>query len=157
MARRLDESDWRRMHTRIAAALGIGWMLDAFEVQIIGSVIPGILALLTDPWGFGSAGQYGSVAAEGEHGWGDERVGGVESERDAGQEPDLGVGGFDQSLGQAVLEGGVNRVAVSNDAARHFDKHPDATAPRPRDPPVQRLFSSSPLTENTCRRPSLSR
>jgi MFS family permease len=44
MARRLDESDWRRMHTRIAAALGIGWMLDAFEVQIIGSVIPGIQA-----------------------------------------------------------------------------------------------------------------
>ncbi len=30
------------MHTRIAIALGIGWMLDAFEVQIIGSVIPGI-------------------------------------------------------------------------------------------------------------------
>ena len=30
------------MHTRIALALGLGWMLDAFEVQIIGSVIPGI-------------------------------------------------------------------------------------------------------------------
>jgi MFS family permease len=44
MARRLDESRWRPMHTRIAAALGIGWMLDAFEVQIIGSVIPGIQA-----------------------------------------------------------------------------------------------------------------
>jgi hypothetical protein len=44
MARRLDESHWRPMHTRIAAALGIGWMLDAFEVQIIGSVIPGIQA-----------------------------------------------------------------------------------------------------------------
>lgn len=44
MARRLDESSWRPMHTRIAAALGIGWMLDAFEVQIIGSVIPGIQA-----------------------------------------------------------------------------------------------------------------
>ena len=44
MARRLDESRWRPMHTRIAAALGVGWMLDAFEVQIIGSVIPGIQA-----------------------------------------------------------------------------------------------------------------
>lgn len=44
MAQRLDESNWRPMHTRIAAALGIGWMLDAFEVQIIGSVIPGIQA-----------------------------------------------------------------------------------------------------------------
>ncbi len=32
------------MHTRIAVALGLGWMLDAFEVQIIGSVIPGIQA-----------------------------------------------------------------------------------------------------------------
>lgn len=44
MAGRLDASQWRPMHTRIAAALGIGWMLDAFEVQIIGSVIPGIQA-----------------------------------------------------------------------------------------------------------------
>jgi MFS family permease len=42
MATRLDASAWRPIHTRIAAALGIGWMLDAFEVQIIGSVIPGI-------------------------------------------------------------------------------------------------------------------
>lgn len=42
MSYRLDQSQWRPMHTRIAAALGIGWMLDAFEVQIIGSVIPGI-------------------------------------------------------------------------------------------------------------------
>ncbi|MGB3910408.1 MAG: MFS transporter [Pseudolysinimonas sp.] len=42
MATRLDASAWRPMHTRIALALGIGWMLDAFEVQIIGSVIPGI-------------------------------------------------------------------------------------------------------------------
>ncbi len=42
MAGRLDASLWRPMHTRIAVALGLGWMLDAFEVQIIGSVIPGI-------------------------------------------------------------------------------------------------------------------
>lgn len=42
MATRLDASAWRPIHTRIAAALGVGWMLDAFEVQIIGSVIPGI-------------------------------------------------------------------------------------------------------------------
>jgi MFS family permease len=42
MATRLDASAWRPMHTRIAMALGIGWMLDAFEVQIIGSVVPGI-------------------------------------------------------------------------------------------------------------------
>ena len=42
MAVRLDASSWRPIHTRIAIALGLGWMLDAFEVQIIGSVIPGI-------------------------------------------------------------------------------------------------------------------
>ena len=45
------------------------------------------------------AGQCGSVAAEGEHGQGDQCLGGTEAERDAGQESDLGVGGFDQSLG----------------------------------------------------------
>lgn len=42
MATRLDAAAWRPTHTRIAVALGLGWMLDAFEVQIIGSVIPGI-------------------------------------------------------------------------------------------------------------------
>lgn len=42
MAARLDAASWRPAHTRIAIALGLGWMLDAFEVQIIGSVIPGI-------------------------------------------------------------------------------------------------------------------
>lgn len=44
MPHRLDTAPWRPAHTRIAVALGIGWMLDAFEVQIIGSVIPGIQA-----------------------------------------------------------------------------------------------------------------
>jgi MFS family permease len=42
VAERLDAASWRPIHTRIACALGLGWMLDAFEVQIIGSVIPGI-------------------------------------------------------------------------------------------------------------------
>ena len=49
-------------------------------------------------WGSGASGQCGPVAAEGEHRQGDERFGGVEAERDAGQHPDLGVGGFDQPL-----------------------------------------------------------
>lgn len=44
MAHRLDHATWTPIHTRIAMALGLGWMLDAFEVQIIGSVIPGIQA-----------------------------------------------------------------------------------------------------------------
>lgn len=36
---RLDRSSWRPMHTRIALALGVGWALDSFEVQIINSVL----------------------------------------------------------------------------------------------------------------------
>lgn len=36
---RLDRSVWRPMHSRILLALGIGWALDSFEVQIIGSVL----------------------------------------------------------------------------------------------------------------------
>src|ERR671937_2097153 len=42
MADLLDRAPWRPAHRRIAGALGIGWALDAFEVQIIGSVIPSI-------------------------------------------------------------------------------------------------------------------
>jgi MFS family permease len=42
MSDRLDRSQWRPAHRRIAGALGIGWALDAFEVQIIGSLIPSI-------------------------------------------------------------------------------------------------------------------
>ncbi len=44
MSDRLDRAAWRPIHRRIAGALGIGWALDAFEVQIIGSVIPAIAA-----------------------------------------------------------------------------------------------------------------
>lgn len=39
MPTRLDDTPWRPLHTRILLALGIGWALDAFEIQIIGSVI----------------------------------------------------------------------------------------------------------------------
>jgi MFS family permease len=42
MSDRLDRAPFRPVHRRIAGALGIGWALDAFEVQIIGSVIPSI-------------------------------------------------------------------------------------------------------------------
>jgi len=42
MSDRLDRTTWRPIHRRIAGALGIGWALDAFEVQIIGSLIPSI-------------------------------------------------------------------------------------------------------------------
>jgi hypothetical protein len=36
---RLDRATWRPMHNRILLALGVGWALDSFEVQIIGSVL----------------------------------------------------------------------------------------------------------------------
>lgn len=39
VGRVLDSLRWRPVHTRIALALGIGWMLDAFEVNIIGNVL----------------------------------------------------------------------------------------------------------------------
>jgi len=54
-----------------------------------------------------AAWKFRAVAAEGEHGQGDECFWGAESERDAGHQSDRGVGGFDESLGQAVVEGGV--------------------------------------------------
>jgi MFS family permease len=36
---RLDAAGWNRVHTAITAALGIGWLLDAFEVTIVNNVI----------------------------------------------------------------------------------------------------------------------
>lgn len=43
----LDGLAWRPIHTRITLVLGLGWMLDAFEVNIIGGVL-GILQKLWD-------------------------------------------------------------------------------------------------------------
>lgn len=43
---RLDGLSWRPVHTRITLALGIGWLLDAFEVNVVGSV----LGVLRDLW-----------------------------------------------------------------------------------------------------------
>lgn len=39
VTRRLDRLRWSRFHTMITALLGIGWLLDAFEVNIVGSVL----------------------------------------------------------------------------------------------------------------------
>ncbi|GAC1454312.1 MAG: MFS transporter [Ktedonobacterales bacterium] len=39
---RLDRLPWGRFHLTVTMALGIVWLLDAFEVNIIGSVIPTI-------------------------------------------------------------------------------------------------------------------
>ena len=45
LAALLDGLNWQPIHTRITLVLGLGWMLDAFEVNIIGGVI-GILQKL---------------------------------------------------------------------------------------------------------------
>jgi MFS family permease len=42
----LDMTRWNRVHTAITIALGVGWMLDAFEVTIINNVI----GALRDLW-----------------------------------------------------------------------------------------------------------
>ena len=42
---RLDQMPWTRFHSRVTLALGIGWLLDAFEVNVIGNVL-GILKKL---------------------------------------------------------------------------------------------------------------
>jgi len=43
---RLDRLQWKPLHTRITLALGIGWLLDSFEVNVIGNV----LGLLQKLW-----------------------------------------------------------------------------------------------------------
>jgi MFS family permease len=42
-AERLDRLRWSRIHTRIAIALGIAWILDGFETTIVGPIL-GLLA-----------------------------------------------------------------------------------------------------------------
>ncbi|MEO8973995.1 MAG: MFS transporter, partial [Ktedonobacteraceae bacterium] len=39
VTRRLDLLHWSRFHTMATAVLGVGWLLDAFEVNIVGSVL----------------------------------------------------------------------------------------------------------------------
>ncbi len=39
LARRLDGVRWNHFHTTVVLALGVGWLLDAFEVTIVGNVI----------------------------------------------------------------------------------------------------------------------
>lgn len=43
---RLDHMPWSRFHTTLTLALGVGWALDSFETNIIGSV----LGILTRQW-----------------------------------------------------------------------------------------------------------
>ena len=43
----LDVAPWRPAHTKLTVALGVAWLLDAFEVAIIGSILPTI----REQWG----------------------------------------------------------------------------------------------------------
>src|SRR5439155_16638253 len=88
-----------------------------------------------------SAGEFWAVAAEGEHGERDQRVWVLEPERDAGEEPDLGVGRFDEPVGQSAVERDVDGVAVTNDALRELDERGDPAAAGPLDPTVERVFA----------------
>src|SRR2546421_12385977 len=81
------------------------------------------------------AGQVDGVAAEVEFGQGDKRVDGFEAVGDAGQEPDFGVGGLDEAVGQSVGQG-VDDVAaeVGADLAGQFGERGELAAGGPAQP-----------------------
>src|SRR5918992_5853800 len=91
-------------------------------------------------WSCRSAGEGGSVASEVEHGQGDECVGVVEAEREAGQESDFGVDAFGSAVGQSVPDGGEDGVLVPEDAALQVDELFDAAASGPGDPALELGF-----------------
>ncbi len=49
-------------------------------------------------------------------------MGAVESVGDPGEQPDFGVGGFDEALGETVVEVGVDRITVFGDPLGEVDK-----------------------------------
>jgi len=69
-----------------------------------------------------SAWELGWVAAEGERGESDEGLGAVEPVGDSGEEQDFGVGRFDQALGEAVIEVGVDGLTVSGGLLGEVDE-----------------------------------
>lgn len=79
------------------------------------------------------------MAAQVEHGQGDQGFGWSESERDPGEEPDLGVDRFDPAVGQAVLDGGEDARAVCGDPLAEDDEGFDPAAACPGDPSIQGL------------------
>ena len=101
------------------------WLLPTGEPRVAASPEP--IPVTGHNWLFclirgSSAGESGRVAAEGEEGEGDEWFVAVEPEGDAGEEPDLGVGRFDEGVGEAVFEGGVDGVAMRGDLAVQIDE-----------------------------------
>ncbi len=77
------------------------------------------------------------MAAEAEHGEGDQGVGGFESEGDAGDQSDSRIDRFDSAVGESVFDRGEDRGAVFDDAALQFHERGYATPSRPADPFVE--------------------
>lgn len=84
------------------------------------------------------------VSSEVEHGEGDEGLGAVESVSDAGQEPDLGVGGFDECVGELVVQGGVDGGSVAADESSELDEGGEPASLCPCQPPVESRFAFFP-------------
>jgi len=77
------------------------------------------------------------VAAQVEHGQGDECLGWAEAEGDAGAESDLRVHRLDASIGQAVLDRSEDRGLVFDDPALEFDEGGDPARAGPADPDLE--------------------
>ena len=71
------------------------------------------------------------MTAEAEQGEGDQGIGGLEPERDSGDQADLGVGRLDQGVGQVVLDRGEDPAFVFDDALGQFHERRDAAASGP--------------------------
>ncbi len=65
----------------------------------------------------------------------------MKPERDPGEQPDFGVGGFDESLGETVVEVGVDRLTVSGDLFGQFDEGWELGSAGPGQPFVERFFA----------------
>jgi len=63
------------------------------------------------------------------------------AEGDPGDEPDLGVGGFDQGVGQAAIEGGVDLGAVPLEVAARGDERLEAGPLCPGEPFARRFLA----------------
>ena len=79
------------------------------------------------------------MPSEVEHGQGDERFGMDKAEGDASEESNLGVHGFDESVGQAMFDCGKDLFAMGADTALERDERFDAATSCPLDPPLKRF------------------
>ena len=77
------------------------------------------------------------MTAEAEHGEGDQCVWAGEAEGHAGDESDLGVDGFDEAVGEVVLDRGEDLGAVADDGALQSHELLDPGSSGPADPVVE--------------------